>query len=100
MVAWNERVPACRLGDGDAPHGYCLSCLACGRAVLVRHTVAIELWGAAATARDVARSLRCSRCGARRGHLQVVVDTRQPANVEANNYWNGSRLPELSPPEC
>lgn len=99
MVSWNSPERGIRLSDGHQPLGYFLSCLACGRGVRVRFAEAVRIWGADAYARDVAQSLKCSRCGESKGHLQVIDDTRPVGGRDPDDYWGPSPdWPELKSP--
>lgn len=57
--------------------GLFLGCLACRRIVCMRWADVLKTWGVGTYTRDIARSLKCSGCGARKGYIHVWVDSRQ-----------------------
>ncbi|HVK80097.1 MAG TPA: hypothetical protein VM915_05740 [Verrucomicrobiae bacterium] len=73
---------------GDTTLGLFISCTKCNHAARVRLDVALRLWGERAFSRDIARDLRCSRCGARAASLQVMSDPR-PSWVIAEDPGGG-----------
>jgi hypothetical protein len=56
----------------------------CGHAAPMGVRAAIRLMGPDATVRQLARRLRCSRCGGRRVGIVVAPDTRPPAVRESD----------------
>jgi hypothetical protein len=98
MVAWNGKVRGIMLAEGHHPLGYSVWCEACGRGARVRYAVAIAIWGPRAYMRDVARSLRCTRCGAARAVVQTISDPR-PRHSLDTSYWGPSPdWPEIEAP--
>jgi hypothetical protein len=63
--------------------------------------VALRLWGERTFARDIARDLRCSKCGARAASFHVIAETR-PAWVIAEDPGGGFDVgpawPTIDPP--
>jgi hypothetical protein len=56
--------------------GFYLRCLACERAVAMLWADVVATWGAGAWTRDIARSLKCAHCGARKGSIMAWSETR------------------------
>jgi hypothetical protein len=50
----------------------------------MRLDTALRLWGERTFARDIARDLRCSRCGARAASTQTIADLRHPCTIKEN----------------
>jgi hypothetical protein len=75
MVWWNSKERGVRLG-GDTSLGLSVSCTKCNHVACIRLDVALRLWGERTCARDIARDLRCTKCGARQACVQVISDVR------------------------
>lgn len=103
MVWFNDKERGVRLGL-DTSLGLSISCTHCHRIARIRLDVALRLWGERTFARDIARDLRCSACGARAACVHVISDSR-PAWVIAEDPGGGFLLgpnypiiePTLSP---
>ena len=69
MICWNEAVLGVRLEPDSHASNWSLSCMACGRSVVIRHDNALAIWGEGVTTLAMAKSLACSACGARKGQV-------------------------------
>lgn len=100
MVWYNSKERGVRLGS-HAGLGLSISCTKCSRIARVRIDTALRLWGERAFARDIARDLRCSACGARAACIHVIAETR-PAWVIAKDpgggFLIGPDYPRVDPP--
>ena len=56
--------------------GLYLSCNACKHTVAMLWADVVKTWGVGTWTRDIARSLKCSVCGARRGSIMAWSDHR------------------------
>ena len=100
MVWWNSKERGVRLG-GDTSLGLSVSCTKCGRVARIRLDVALRLWGERSFARDIARDLRCSKCGARQACVHVISDSRPPhaiADDPSGGFDQGPPYPIVDPP--
>lgn len=96
MVSWNDKVAGAKLTGDEPLLGLYLGCLACQHTARVRMSEVPKIWPIGTTARDIARSLKCVRCGERRGYVQVISDAR-PAGAPRNGYWGpGPAYPEVT----
>lgn len=71
VVDWDDKERGIRVGDGSPNKGLILGCCSCAHYVC-------RTWGelspfsvAHLFARDLARRLRCSHCGERKGYVRV-----------------------------
>jgi hypothetical protein len=83
MVWWNSRERGVRLG-ADTSLGLSVTCTKCTRIARIRLDVALRLWSERSFARDIARDLRCSKCGARQACVHVIADSRTPHAIALN----------------
>lgn len=100
MVWYNDKSRGVRLGH-DTSLGLSVSCTKCQHVAYIRLDVALRLWGERTHARDIARDLRCSQCGARAASIQVVSDTRPPgliAQDPGGGFNRGPNYPIVDPP--
>ncbi|GAM97337.1 hypothetical protein U91I_00963 [alpha proteobacterium U9-1i] len=100
MVWWNSKERGARLG-GDTSLGLSVSCTKCHHAAKIRLDVALRLWGERGFARDIARDLRCSKCGVRQASVQVIADSRPPhaiADDPGAGFYQGPNYPIVDPP--
>ena len=100
MVWWNDRERGVRPG-GDTGLGLSVSCTKCHHIARIRLDVALRLWGERTFARDIARDLRCSKCGARQACVNVISDIRPPHAIEddpGGGFDDGPRYPIVDPP--
>lgn len=74
---WNSKERGYQIGTEHGTEGLYLSCLACKRTVRMRWVDVIATWGVDAWTRDIARSLKCSACGERKGSIMAWVDSRR-----------------------
>jgi hypothetical protein len=101
MVWWNERKRGIRLGALRHMLGFSVSCIACGHSARIRRPTVLRLWGERTFSRDVARDLRCSRCGQAKACIHVIVDTRTHDTQKADpdgGWADGPRYPEVDRP--
>lgn len=100
MVWFNGKERGVRLGL-QTGLGLSISCTRCHRVARLRLDAALRLWGDRTFARDIARDLRCSTCGARAACVHVISDSR-PACVIAEDPGGGFLLgpdyPIVEPP--
>ncbi|MBL8552222.1 MAG: hypothetical protein JNJ73_19695 [Hyphomonadaceae bacterium] len=100
MVWYNDRARGVRLG-GQTSVGLSVSCTACHRTARIRLDVALRLWGERTFARDIARDLRCAKCGARAACVQVISDSRPFDQIKTDpdgGFWLGPNYPIIEPP--
>lgn len=100
MVWWNDRERGVRLG-GTTTLGLSVSCTNCQHIARIRLDVALRLWGERSFARDVARDLRCSRCGKRAACVHVISDSRPPHAIKddpGGGFLLGPDYPRVNPP--
>lgn len=71
MVDWDDRERGMRVGDGSPNKGLVFGCTVCRRYVGRRWPELAPLSIAHLYARDLARRLRCSRCGERKGYVMT-----------------------------
>lgn len=93
MVYAHGPDPGVRLGD---LHGIGLStdCAECHHSARMR----LALWGTRTRLREVARDLRCGRCGGRKVGVQGILDTRLPEAraADPDGAWKaGPNFPEI-----
>ena len=100
MVWYNEKVAGARLGS-STPLGLSVSCTKCTHIARIRLDVALRLWGERTQARDIARDLRCSSCGARAASVHVISEIR-PSWIQADDpgggFEDGPAYPRVDPP--
>ena len=77
MVWFDAKERGMRLGSCTTL-GMFISCTKCNHSARMRLDTALRLWGERAFARDIARDLRCIRCGARAASTQTISDVRPP----------------------
>lgn len=75
MVTGNDKERGVPLSNDFPPHGLDLSCMACRHSVLLIWADVLKRWPLGAYSRDMARSLKCSKCGAREGCIMVSAHT-------------------------
>jgi hypothetical protein len=100
VVWYNSRERGGRLGM-DTSLGISVSCTKCNHIARVRLDVALRLWGERSFSLDIARDLRCSRCGARAASTQVISDSRPPWVIEQDpdgGFLMGPNYPIVDPP--
>lgn len=100
MVWWNSKQRGVRLGS-DTSLGLSVGCTKCHHSAKIRLDVALRLWGERGFARDIARDLRCSKCGARQACVQVISDSRPPHAIEEDpggGFCLGPNYPIVDPP--
>jgi hypothetical protein len=100
VVWWNDRRRGVRLGAMGRILGLSVQCTVCGHRARIRRAVALRLWGVRTFSRDVARDLRCRRCGASKACVQTITDTRPSESIrrDPEGGWNvGPRYPEVDP---
>jgi hypothetical protein len=100
MVWFNSSECGIRLGLTTCL-GISVSCTRCHHAANIRLDVALRLWGERTFARDIARDLRCSICGANAASTQVISDTRPPELVRMDpggGFQQGCNYPLVDPP--
>lgn len=97
MVAWNSREAGVRLDESTGVAAFSCWCTACGtwgRDLPLGE--ALARCGPAIRARDLARRLRCVRCGARQAEIRVITDT---LNWRRSADWQPDRQnAPLGPP--
>jgi hypothetical protein len=71
MVDWDSKERGVRLSDNPGMHGIYIGCTPCVRSVALEMAEAHRLFGAEAHTRDIARRLRCTECGQRRGYVMM-----------------------------
>lgn len=71
--------------------GLYLSCLACKHTVVMLWDDVVKTWGVGTWTRDIARSLKCSNCGERKGSIMAWSDSRPSSE-------RGSGPPEVGYP--
>lgn len=101
MVWWNDRKRGVRLGRMRHSLGFFISCTACGHSARIRRLTALRLWGERTFSRDVARDLRCSRCGQAKACIHVITDTRvrEARAGDPDGGWRDApAYPEIDPP--
>jgi hypothetical protein len=100
MVWFNSKERGVRLG-GDTSLGLSISCTRCSHIARIRLDVALRLWGERTFGRDIARDLRCSRCGVRAACVHVISEPR-PAHAIAEDpgagFYQGPPYPIVDPP--
>jgi len=100
MVWWNSKERGVRLG-ADTSLGLSVSCTKCTHVARIRLDVALRLWGERTFARDIARDLRCAKCGARQASVQVISEVRPPhavAEDPGGGFNLGPSYPLVDPP--
>lgn len=100
MVWWNDRERGIRLG-ASTTLGLSVSCTNCQHVARIRLDVALRLWGERTFARDIAKDLRCSRCGLRAACVHVLSDSRPPhaiADDPGGGFLLGPNYPCVDPP--
>ena len=100
MVHFNEATPGVRLGQ-VAQLGLSIFCTRCQNTARVRLSVALRLWGERSHLRDIAKDLRCSRCGAAAACVMTIADTRPYEVIQldrSNGFDGGPPYPEVNPP--
>ena len=88
MVAWNSSEEGFRLNTGEAENDFHLFCGNCQHTVSLSYRSALGIWPKGTSAKAMAQSLCCSRCGFRRAGLQLAS---QHASGRMNMY------PEMTP---
>jgi hypothetical protein len=98
VVWWNDKRRGVRLGTMRHAMGLAIHCTACGHSSRIRRRVSLRLWGERTRARDVARDLRCTRCGEAKACVQVMTDTRihERRTEDPDGGWPIG--PEVDPP--
>lgn len=100
MVWYNDKDRGCRLGSCTTL-GIFISCTKCNHCARIRLDTALRLWGERAFARDIARDLRCSRCGARVASTHTISDSRPPWVIDddpGGGFALGPNWPIVDPP--
>ena len=97
MVSWNSQERGARIGDSPGLLGLYIACEACHHTARIRQAKAVETWGAGARAGDIARRLKCTKCGAKRGNITAISDSRPHGSPrDPDDYWGPSPpWPEL-----
>lgn len=80
MVWYNAKERGGRLG-WTTTLGLFISCTKCTHGARMRLDTALRLWGERGLSRDIARDLRCSKCGARAASTHVIADSRPPWKI-------------------
>jgi hypothetical protein len=65
-----------RIDESDGVFGLYLSCCACKHTVVMVWADVVRTWGVGTWTRDIARSLKCTACGARKGSIMAWADSR------------------------
>ena len=81
-----------RITETDGVLGLYLSCLACRRTVVMVWADVVNTWGVGTWTRDIARSLKCTACGQRRGSIMAWSDSRPPAGRDEAPLASGYPL--------
>ena len=76
MVDWDSKDRGYAISGDELTDGLYLECLACRRSVIMLWADVVKTWGVGTYTRDIARSLKCSTCGARRGAVLLYTDSR------------------------
>lgn len=76
MVDWDSKERGYAITGDEGTDGIYLCCSACKRTVIMLWPDVLKTWGVGAYTRDIARSLKCSQCGARRGYILAYADSR------------------------
>lgn len=100
MVWYNSKERGVRLGD-DTTMGLSVSCTKCHHVARIRLDTALRLWGERTRAREIARDLRCSRCGQCAASVHVISDVRPPwaiAEDPGGGFNLGPAYPVVEPP--
>ena len=74
MVEWDSKERGVRIGESRT-RGIYVGCTACRHYVEMEMADALALFGNAHS-RDVARRVRCTQCGARKGYVMAWSETR------------------------
>jgi hypothetical protein len=77
MVDWDSNERGIRIGDSRS-RGLILSCYGCQHSVRVEQGEAVRVFGGLTFVGDLARALRCSKCGARKGSVMVWAHEPKP----------------------
>lgn len=81
-MAWhNDKERGVRLG-WTTTLGLFVSCTRCSHGARIRLDTALRLWGERAFMRDIARDLRCTRCGARAACANLIADPRPSWKID------------------
>ncbi len=75
MVEWDARDRGIELGDGSTTRGLVLHCLECQHHVCWAWAEVFRFATPSDHGRDVARRLRCTQCGERKGAVMCWADT-------------------------
>jgi C4-type Zn-finger protein len=88
-VNWDDKDRGFPIDDKHQVEGIYLTCLACGHTVRMRWPDVLKTWGVGTYTRDIARSLRCTECGERKGNIMTYSDSRPRHSRD--------RIPDVSP---
>ncbi len=76
MMDFDSRERGYPIEATSGVEGIYLYCRACKHTVRMRWADVVATWAVGTYTRDIARSLKCSKCGARQGSIQSWVDSR------------------------
>ncbi|HRK62955.1 MAG TPA: hypothetical protein PLN53_01085 [Terricaulis sp.] len=74
MVDWDSKERGIRIGDSQGVRGIVIGCKSCQRWACIEMQEALRAFGNL-YARDLARRLKCSKCGERKGYVMVWAHT-------------------------
>ena len=75
MVQWDSKERGVRLDECRGVRGVYLGCTPCHRSVGVELAEAMRVFGADTFLGDIARRLKCTECGERKGYVMVWANT-------------------------
>lgn len=75
-MEWDSKERGYAITENEQTDGLYLGCGVCSHSVRMRWADVLATWGAGTFTRDIARSLKCSACGERRGYIMAWADSR------------------------
>jgi hypothetical protein len=75
MVSWNSKERGVKIGASQGMRGLILGCEPCHRWIRVEMADAIARFGSQSYSRDLARRLKCEKCGQRKGYVMAWAMT-------------------------
>ena len=71
MVWWNDKERGCPLSVDHGIRGLYLMCAVCKHSIAMEWPDVLKTWRQGTHMRDMAASLKCSQCGARKGQIMA-----------------------------
>jgi hypothetical protein len=89
MAYWNDKHEGAPVTGDEPILGLYLGCTVCQKTSRMRITEVAKIWPDGISGRRLARMLRCSRCGEKKGYIHVISETRPP-HADRSSYWGSS----------